>query len=390
MTRATEGSVAPGGIAGRDFRLLLAATLATFANYAPLLSVGALWADAGGAGSAGAGSLTAVMMAGTVAAQLSMGVLLRLLSLRSMFVLGALLLGVPTLAYLPSQELWWLLAVSAVRGVGFGMVVVAGSALVAVLVPPAERGRAAGQYGVAVGLPAVLLLPLGVWLVEQVGFAPIFWTAALLAVAAVPLLRGMTDDRLLVASPTTPTDALASGRRWTPLLAPWVLLLAVACAYGGVVTFVPLTLPSSDVASVVLFVASAAMITGRWAAGVLSDRTGATTLLLMTGIATAALGMAGLGVALDLDSGAALLAVPAAAAYGVGFGAIQNETLVLMFQRAGPGAHGRASTVWNLAYDAGSGFGAYAIGVLALPLDMGGAFLVAALAIVLVLPAVRR
>lgn len=390
MARVTERDVAPGGITGRDFRLLLLATLATFANYAPLLSVGALWADAGGADSAGAGSLTAVMMAGTVAAQLSMGVLLRMLSLRAMFVVGALLLGLPTLAYLPSQDLWWLLLVSAVRGVGFGMVVVAGSALVAVLVPTAERGRAAGRYGVAVGLPSVLLLPIGVWLVDQVGFAPIFWGAALLSVAAVPLLLRMTDDRLLTAIPTTPTDALGSGRRWTPLLAPWSLLLVVALAFGGIVTFVPLAVESRTAASVVLFVASAAMITGRWGAGILSDRLGARTALLAGGIVTAAFGMAGLGWALDLSSGSAVVAVLAATAYGLGFGAIQNETLVSMFARAGAGGHGRASTVWNLAYDAGSGFGAYAIGLLALPLEMSGAFLVAAVVILLVLPVVRR
>lgn len=380
----------PGGIAGRDFRLLLVATLATFANYAPLLSVGALWADDGGAGSAGAGSLTAVMMAGTVAAQLSMGVLLRVLSLRSMFALGALLLGAPTIAYLASQDLWWLLAVSAVRGVGFGMVVVAGSALVAVLVPIAERGRAAGRYGVAVGLPSVALLPLGVWLVDRVGFTPIFVGATLLAVAAYPLLRSMTDDRLLATAPRTPADGLSSGGRWWPLAAPWTLLLAVACAFGGVVTFVPLTLASPATASVVLFVASGAMILGRWAAGVLSDRVGRSALLLTAGVLTAAAGMAGLGLALDLTTWATAVAVPAAAAYGLGFGTIQNETLVVMFERAGPGGHGRASTVWNLAYDAGSGFGAYAIGLLAVPLQMSGAFLVAALVILLVLPAVRR
>lgn len=380
--------MAPGGLGGRDFRLLLAATAGALSNYAPLLAVVPLWAADGGAGSAGAGSVTAVMMGGTVAAQLSMGVLLRVLSLRSMFAIGALLMGLPTAAYLLSHELPWLLAVSAVRGVGFGMVVVAGSALVAELVPLAQRGRAIGQYGVAVAIPSVILLPLGVWLVEQIGFLPVFFAASGLALTATPLMAAMTRHRPDHATAAAPT--LAGTGRWRPLAAPWLLLVTAAAALGGVVTFVPLTLASSTTASLVLFAASAAMAAGRLTAGALRDRLGHGSALLVAGVLSCSTGMAGLGIALDLTTAVALVSITAGTAYGFGFGMIQNETLVVMFDRAGPGGHGRASTVWNLAYDAGSGAGAYAIGLVAIQLGMGGAFLIAALVIVLALPATRR
>ena len=85
-----------------------------------------------------------------------------------------------------SGSLAAILAVSVVRGVGLAILVVAGSALVATLVPPARRSEGLGLLGVVVGVPAVFALPLGVWLTERVGYSPVFVAGA--AAALAPLI----------------------------------------------------------------------------------------------------------------------------------------------------------------------------------------------------------
>src|SRR5690606_34509228 len=186
---------ARGPLADRDFLLLLAATLGMFANHAPMLSVVPLWAAEGGSAHSGVGTTTAVTMATTVAIQLCMGRLLRRFGPYRLLVVGALLLGVPTFGYPLSTDLGWVLSVSAVRGLGFGIVTVAGSALVADLTTPAQRGRAVGWHGIAVGLPQVVLLPLGVWFAESFGFTAVFLAAGASS-ALVPLLvAGMRRRR---------------------------------------------------------------------------------------------------------------------------------------------------------------------------------------------------
>ncbi|MEV0275788.1 MFS transporter [Streptomyces sp. NPDC050610] len=374
------------GLAGRDFLLLLAATVGTFANYAPLLSVAPLWSARGGSGNAGVGAVTGVTMATTVGVQLCMRWLLRRMSLRQVLVTGALLLGLPTFAYPLSTGLGWVLAVSAVRGVGFGMVAVAGSALVAELVPAHARGRAVGWYGVAVGLPQVLFLPLGVWLAEHIGFTPVFVAAGALSVLAAAAIKAQRPGQ---GTPGGNRGAKADKVPLRPFGRPFTVLITSACALGGVTTFLPLALTGSSAAPVALFLLSGAIVIGRWAAGFYSDRRGTGRLLVPSVLACVA-GMGGFGLATASSGDAAVLAAVAGFVYGLGFGALQNDTLVIMFRRAGPHGHGAASTAWNMAYDAGTGIGAAAVGLTSHALGVDGSFTAAAVLILLAAPLALR
>ncbi len=382
-----------------------------FANYAPLLSVVPLWADRGGAASAGAGATTGAVMATTVAIQLVMPQLMSRFGARFMLAGGAVLLGLPTLGYLVSADLVWLLVVSAVRGFGFGIVAVAGAALVAELAPDGRRGQALGLYGVAVGLPMVLAQPLGVWVADTIGFAPVFVTTAALCLLGAPLVVAMSPGgarsrgALIRQRLTRPQNRLAflSARAVGPrgasdrltldgirlLLAPWLVMLSGACALGGVISFLPLALPSAGAASLSLFVLFLVALLARWGAGVWADRAGAGRLLT-AGLVLAALGMAGLAVAVHVETAALPVALAASALYGSGWGAIQSEALVIMFRQAGAGRIGTASAVWNMAFDAGTGIGAVVVGLLAGLLGMPGAFAVMAAAMALVLPVAWR
>ena len=271
----------PTGLDGRDFLLLIVATLGTFSNYAPLLSVVSLWSAEGGSGHGGVGAATGVTMATTVGIQLVMSRLLRRYGLRRILAAGALLLGLPTFAYPVSSGLEWVLAVSAVRGVGFGMVAVAGSALVAELVPPGQRGRAVGRYGIAVGLPQVVCLPAGVWCAQQFGFTAVFVVTGAASVLAAPLAGLMSGRRAEEQEEGHAADEAASSGRerpgqggtsrpeggLRPLAGPWTMLIVSACALGGMTSFLPLALEGDAAAPTALFVLSAAVIAGRWVAG---------------------------------------------------------------------------------------------------------------------------
>ncbi len=366
------------GLTSRSFLLLLVASAAAFSNYAPMLSVVPLWSAESASGSAGVGAATGVTMGATVAIQLAMPWLLRICRVRTIFAAGAVLLGVPTLAYLASSGLAWVLAVSAVRGVGFGMVAVAGSALVAGLVGADKRGRAVGWYGIAVGLPQVVWLPLAVWGVDHLGFTAIFSVAAILSVGAAPVIWAVNADDGH-AHPPAPGRSRLSSELLRPMVKPWTVLVTAACALGGVTAFLPLALADSAVAATALFILSSAAIAGRWGAGWLSDRLGPGRLL-PAGVVACAAGVGAFAVAI---AGALPTVAPVAGAavYGLGFGALQNDTLVLMFARAGATGNGIASTAWNMAYDAGTGIGAAAIGLLSGALTTSGAFVISALAI---------
>ncbi|GAA4909127.1 putative MFS family arabinose efflux permease [Actinomycetospora succinea] len=349
-----------------------------FGGYALLLPLVPVHAAAGGASPAAAGATTGVFMAATVATQLTVPTVLRRTGPRAALILGAVALGVPAALLAGTAALPVLFAVAVVRGIGFGLVTVTGAALVADLAPPSRRGRAIGLYGVALGLPQLVLLSGGVWAYEVLD--P---TVVLLAGAVMPLVAAVCCARLPTtrAAPRDRTGSLPA----TVAMPPWTAMVVSAAAAGGVITVLPLWAPSglaggTGTAAIALAVLTAGQLAGRGLAGELADRPGArlrTPVPTLAGLAVVALGAAVVAVG---GSSAGLAVLAGATLVGLGFGAVQSDTLLALFARAGPTRSGAASTWWNTAYDAGTGLGAAALSAVFGAAGGSAAFVVAALA----------
>src|SRR3954469_4387031 len=182
-----------------------------FSGYAALLATAPLWAINGGATAAGSGLVNGVLLAATVLAQLAVPRALATWGTGRVLVTGLLLLGIPAPAYLLSDELRWVLGLSAVRGAGFGILTVVGSTVVAQLVPVSRRGAAIGVYGLSVAVPNLLLLPGSVPVVERWGFAPVFWRGALPLLGVPAVVRLM--PALSAAGRGRPSQAARGSRQ---------------------------------------------------------------------------------------------------------------------------------------------------------------------------------
>lgn len=358
---------------------LMTMTLLGFAGYSALLPVAPLWVVHGGAGTAGAGLVNGVLLLFTVLAQPLVPGALRRFGWGPVLVAGMLLLGLPPLAQIISDELWVTLALSAVRGLGFGILTVTGTAAVAELVDPLRRGEAIGAYGLAIAVPQLVLLPGAPWLAVHVGFWPVFTISAvsLLGVrAALAVARAVEQAQKLHPHPDKPVGARASGGPITRLLRPTLLLLGVTLAGGAVLSFLPQMSPSTTLTSVGLFLLTLFAALSRWQAGSLSDRYGAQPflwpLVLLSTVSVSALAWsvreAGPAQAVVLLVGMTVL--------GVCYGGLQNLTLVVSFDSVARADYGRASAVWNTGFDLGTGLGSVLIGLVA----AGTSFTVALLA----------
>jgi predicted MFS family arabinose efflux permease len=360
---------APAGVAGAPFRFMLGATALCFSGYALLLPVVPLWAERGGSGALGSGATTAVLMATTVTTQLAVPWLLVRVGHRWVLAVGSALLGAPTPFLALSAELTPVLLLSALRGVGFGLATVAGSALVAELVPREQHGRAAGRYGLAVGLPQLVLLAAGVAVVERFGF-----TAVFVAAGVAPVLGALLVPAIRMARTSAPSAAGKVPRPPTStVLTPVLAMLTCSVAQGGLITFLPLAVPGAGllVPGALLATAAGALV-GRLVAGELVDRLGWGGRLLVPGMLLSAAGMVAEVVA--LVAGAGVLVVLGAAAVGVGFGVVQNDSLTVLFAAFGSAGYGAASAIWNIAFDAGTGAGALGLGAVADPFGYSAAF----------------
>jgi predicted MFS family arabinose efflux permease len=375
-------------IMNRALALVFVCTFGTAASFYLLLSVVPLYATSVGAGGIGAGGATGALMLATVAAELATPRLLARFGYRLVLAAGLLLLGAPALALSASANLPAILAVCLVRGLGFAITVVVGSALVASLVPRERRGEGLGLYGVVVGVPSVVALALGVWLAAHVGYGPVFVAAAVTSLAGLVVVPGLPgrEPRPGPGSALERTVGVWAGLRTPALLRPSIVFAATTMAAGVIVTFLPLVVTgaSGNLAALALLVQAATATLTRWWAGRHGDRHGPARLLI-PGVATAAVGM----LALVLTSSPAVVVV-GMVVFGAGFGVTQNASLLLMFERVSTSGYGTVSALWNLAYDAGLGVGAAGFGVLAAQTGYAAAFgLTAAVMLAALAPAWR-
>lgn len=356
---------------------LLAMSALGFSGYAALLPAAPLWAVHGGADEAGAGLVNGVLMLFTVLMQPFVPPALRRFGWGPVLAAGMVLLGLPALAHILSDDLLPVLALSAVRGLGFGILTVTGSAAVAELVEETHRGRAIGAYGLAVAIPNLVLLPSAPYVAEQLGFEVVFVVSALPLLGVVPALR---LARALHAVPREEHHDPGGGRRaaYVRLLRPTVLLLGVTLAGGALITFTPQMTTGGGLATAALLVMSATAAVARWRVGHLADRRGAQPFLWPLVVATVA-GMAIVAwVVRDPGSGSVAALLAGMAVVGVAYGGLQNLTLVVAFQAVTRRDYGRASAVWNVGFDAGTGLGSVVVGFVAAGTSFSTALLVAA------------
>jgi predicted MFS family arabinose efflux permease len=358
---------------------LFAADFAAMVSFYLLLSVVPLYAAERGIGTAGAGISTGVLMFTAVAAELATPALAARLGYRRLLIGGLVLLGAPALVLPAAASLLALMLVSVVRGIGFAIVVVTVGAIAATAIPAQRRGEGLGVLGVVAMLPAVVALPLGVWLAGAVGYAAVFAIGGGAALPAVLPVLFLPDGR----SEDQSHSGLSTCLRRPELRRPLMMFAAAAVAGGVVVAFLP-SAATAGVAVPALLVQNLSATAARWLAGRRIDRHGSNGMLVPAVLICAV----GMGTAAFTSTPLAVLT--GMVALGAGFGLAQAATLNTMLARVPASQYGAISAAWNAAYDLGWGAGAIGIGMVAAAAGYPAAFAVAAALVLAALPLDRR
>ena len=362
---------------GRPLWVAFLALFGAMTSFFLLAAAVPLYVASLGGDSSGAGLSTGVLLFAAVGAEIVTPALVHRCGRRAVIFAGFALLGLPALFLGAVTNTAALTALCAVRGIGFGVLAVAGGALIVSLAPPTRRGYVLGLYGIVATIPAVIALPLGVWLSAHVGFTALFLAggvAALAGVASTPYVP-MRDAQC--AEPIS----LRAGVKEPRLLWPAVAFAATAMAAGVITTFLPIMtnhLDATTTAWALLIQALTGSFT-RGLAGQVVHRIkgyqllGGSVVLVSSGVML---------LATDVHSATVILAM---ILFGAGFGAVQNASLGLMLDQVDERGYDTVNALWNLAYDLGWGVGASGFGLLAARLGYTLSFAAAAVTILLAL-----
>lgn len=306
-------------------------------------------------GAVGAGLATTAFMTTTVITQIFVPTLLTRLQPGVLFAASLVLLGIPSIAYLIDLPAALFLAITAIRGIGFGLLTIVSVSLAAHYADPLRQGAAQGALGLVTSLSGVATPGIGLWLLENTTRG----VPVLLGVV-VPLIGLVFLRPVFAASPTPVSNRHdpSQGTRepismW--LFVPVFVFLPSAIVYGALYTFLPL---ESSVAPIALIAVGLGYVLGRSTGGRLVDRTSmAAVLIPATFIGAAAIAILGVVTSDIVD-------IAMSAILGATIGAGGTAALTGMLRLVEPSRFGLVSMSWNMTFDGGILLSGILIGVL--------------------------
>lgn len=281
-------------------------------------------------------------------------------------VFGLGLFAFAALLFIPAFNVWWLVPVRMLRGIGLSMTPVATSTIIANLSPPRRRAEGMAYIGASIGIGSLYAPVLGFWLSTQYGFEAAFVFSSAAAFLGMLFALRLSSSRISLAPSETSTEKVPLISR--AAIFPTLVFISYTATTAPVTTFLPLIAEENGLGNPGLYftVNSLTMMITLLGAGVIADRLGRPAVII-PGLLAAAAAM----FLLMAASNQAMLLMSAFLAGG-GFGLLQPGIQSLTVDRVTARERGSAMATLQSAWDIGSSGASFAIGPIA------GAFSVAA------------
>lgn len=265
-----------------------------------------------------------------------------------------------------------LIAIRAFHGLSIAAFVVAYSALVVDLAPPANRGELIGYMTLVNPLGLALGPALGGFLCEASGFRVAFLVMGILGFLGLFLVLRLEEPYCPGAEQAKTADTAFWSQLWAGRVrTPAMILLLVGLAFGTLSTFVPLYVREAGLALNVglIYTASAvASFTSRLVVGRASDRYGRGRFI------TASLLIYSLAMGIFWLANSAPLFLLAGVIQGFGAGTLIPMIAALMGDRSSPADRGRTFGLAMVGFDVGIALAGPVFGTIADALSYRGIF----------------
>lgn len=265
-----------------------------------------------------------------------------------------------------SANVWFLSSVRLLLGAASAFATTAIMASLADVIPPSQRGKGMGWYGIFYTSTYVYGPALGLWLASSFGYTAMFGFAAALNVVALLVSFVLAETGVRAGAGAPPAKLFSRSA-----LLPMSTFLAITIPAGAVTAFLALVEKQRHAGDPGLFflLYGITLMAGRVIGGWISDRYSRSAAivsgLLLTGVTMLVLAAAGSSLVFYL----------VALTYGLGFALDHTGSTILTMDRAPVAERGAAMATLTAAWDIGTVLGAFVLGFLADAAGYGAVFL---------------
>ncbi|MDQ7094619.1 MFS transporter [Desulfosporosinus sp. PR] len=360
----------------RDFLFIDITSFLVFGSFYYLLSTLQYYVLQLGGSVASVGLVMGIFTLVAVAIRPVVGQFLDSRGRRLILMFGLVIILVSFLIYPLVHALWWVILIRVLHGIGWSVVPVAISTIVADVVPGKRRGEAMGYYSNFMDVAMAIGPFIGVLLLQLGNYKAVFWGAAITLLPALAFAWSVRERyQPSVDRPRGPRLSRAA-------LLPGFVMMTASIGYGCVVSFLPTLvmergitghfLGMSDYAFYYIIYAVTLLLTrGIW--GRLSDKFGRKAAIIPGMLFLAA------GTLLLAYTWSFPLLLLVGVVYAAGFGAAQPSILAWTVDRAGHSDRGAAVSTFFIAFDGGLGLGALVMGMVTQYFSYQVTFLIATL-----------
>ena len=275
---------------------------------------------------------------------------------RTVLMLAASFFCLSMFSFLLASNLWLLLVIRLMQGIGWGLVGTASATVAIDLIPPDRRGEGMGMYLLSLPLALAVGPLIGFWVLAGSHFPRLFLCAGVLAIFALMCFALVQIPPIRNPAARLTLQNIVEKR----VLRLSSFMLVICLAYGGLMAFVPLYALhlGLQTAAPVFSAFSIGIIATRLFAGRWYDLRGPLQPCV-TALALLLIGWLGLGFA-----GGRISLMGSAAFIGLGFGILMPSVNAMLADVTPYESRGAANATFLSSCDVGIAVGAMVFGLL--------------------------
>lgn len=308
-----------------------------------------------------AGLVASIFIIGSLTGRLYAGRQIEKIGSKKMLVIGIILFVIMTFFYFIPTNIYFLIIIRFLHGIGVGLATTATGTIVGQVIPRSRNGEGIGYFSLSAVLSTAIGPLIGIALISYAGYTSIF--AFSLVMGIISLIIALPVKAPKVANTTSSEN---KGFKLSNFFEPKALPVSIAMfvmafAYSGILSFITTYAANIDLVkagSFYFFVYAVVIIISRPFTGKLMDIKGGNSVAY-PGLVLFAIGM--LLLSLVHSSFAFILA---AAIIGLGYGNFQSCTQALAVKVTPPHRMGLANSTYFIFLDLGLGLGPFLLGYL--------------------------
>ncbi|MBS4207043.1 MFS transporter [Bacillus sp. FJAT-50079] len=319
-----------------------------------------------------AGIVASIFILGALTGRLFAGRVMERFGSKKVLIIGSIIFVVMTFCYFIPVNIYGLMIIRYIHGIGVGLASTATGTIVGQVIPRSRNGEGIGYFSLSAVLSTAIGPLIGIFLVQSVGYIGIFVFSAVMAIVSLLLSLPIQAPIVERAVISTRAGFHLSSIFEVRALPISIAMFFMAFAYSSILSFITVYVAEIDLIEAggfYFFVYALVILLSRPFTGRLMDIKGGNT------VAYPSLILFAIGMALLSQVQSSFLFLVAAAIIGLGYGNFQSCTQALAVKVTPRHRIGLATSTYFIFLDLGLGLGPFLLGQLVPLIGYRGMFL---------------